>query len=299
MMTGARGGVAVRALLAPVLFVLGLCCGVGSAGETAKPKSKPRLKSLGLDGYVLKSGPTRIEGIKKNASGIAYNPDTKSFFVVTNKPKRVYEITGTNKNLREIMLSGFSDTEGIAYLGGGKYAIVEEKRRTVCIVSIGKDTKKVKRSRGKLVLIDPKDAGNMGLEGVAYDPVTKYFYLAKEKDPKKVYKISRENVEKGKAEITNPWDAEKDALKLRDISDLYWHAPSGHLLVLSHESACLVECTPDGKEISRLSLSAGSAGLKAAIPQAEGVTVDSAGTLYICSEPNMLYVFTRKKGTKK
>jgi len=283
-------------------LVLLLCSTACARASDAKTEPKPQVKTrtpLGLDGYTLKAGPILIEGIKKNASGITYNPDDKILLLVTNKPKRAFEITAEGKNLREILLSGFSDTEGITYLGDGKYAVIEEKRRTVCILPISKDTKKVKRSQGKLALIDPVAAGNAGLEGVAYDPATKCLYLAKELNPKKIYKITRDNVEKGKAEVTNPWDAEKDALKLKDISDLHWHAPSGHLLVLSHESACLVECTPNGKEVSRLSLSAGSAGLKKTIPQAEGVTVDSQGTLYICSEPRTLYVFTKKKSEKK
>jgi len=39
----------------------------------------------------------------------------------------------------------------------------------------------------------------------------------------------------------------------------------------------------------------GNAGLPHNVPQAEGITMGPAGTLYICSEPNFFYVFKRKK----
>ena len=49
----------------------------------------------------------------------------------------------------------------------------------------------------------------------------------------------------------------------------------------------------DGRLVSQLELTKSSAGLPADIPQAEGVATDEAGNLYIVSEPNMLYTFTR------
>ncbi|MDS4015595.1 MAG: SdiA-regulated domain-containing protein, partial [Candidatus Accumulibacter sp.] len=38
----------------------------------------------------------------------------------------------------------------------------------------------------------------------------------------------------------------------------------------------------------------GRHGLKADVPQAEGVALDDRGTLYLVSEPNLFYVFSRK-----
>ena len=60
---------------------------------------------------------------------------------------------------------------------------------------------------------------------------------------------------------------------------------------MSHESRNIVQCSLDGRPVSRLSLDVGSAGLKRAIPQAEGITMDDRQVLYVLSEPNLFYVF--------
>jgi uncharacterized protein YjiK len=52
--------------------------------------------------------------------------------------------------------------------------------------------------------------------------------------------------------------------------------------------------TTEGKVISFRSLARGFAGLQKGIPQAEGVNIDEDGYLYVISEPNLFYRFTRE-----
>ena len=68
---------------------------------------------------------------------------------------------------------------------------------------------------------------------------------------------------------------------------------SERLLILSHESACVVEANKYGIETSRLLLRGGKAGLSRTIFKAEGIALDKRDTLYIISEPNLLYVFKK------
>ena len=72
-------------------------------------------------------------------------------------------------------------------------------------------------------------------------------------------------------------------------------AVEDNTLILSHESACVVEANKYGIETSRLLLRGGKAGLSRTIFKAEGVALDKRGTLYIVSEPNLLYVFKKAK----
>ena len=133
-------------------FLLAVWAPGAASAEKAGPSPKAKTKPLDLGSYTLKAGPIVIEGIKKNASGITYNPDDKCLLLVINKPKRAFEITAEGKNLREIFLSKFNDAEGITYLGGGQYALVEEKRRTVCILPIPKGAKWVRCAKDKRVV---------------------------------------------------------------------------------------------------------------------------------------------------
>jgi uncharacterized protein YjiK len=56
-----------------------------------------------------------------------------------------------------------------------------------------------------------------------------------------------------------------------------------------------VEATLGGEEIARLPLKAGTGGLRADVPQPEGIAIDDQGDLYICSEPNLLYIFCKPR----
>ena len=47
----------------------------------------------------------------------------------------------------------------------------------------------------------------------------------------------------------------------------------------------------EGRPLSTLSLRKGYQGLERTVPQAEGIAMDDAGTLYLVSEPNLFYVF--------
>jgi len=87
-------------------------------------------------------------------------------------------------------------------------------------------------------------------------------------------------------------DRKRDSrLFVRDLSSLQFDERSGHLLALSDESRLVLELDVKGKPLSTLSLRKGYQGLKATVPQAEGIAMDEAGTIYLVSEPNLFYVF--------
>lgn len=86
----------------------------------------------------------------------------------------------------------------------------------------------------------------------------------------------------------------KDKVFATDLSSVVFDQQSGHLILLSDESKLLIEMTDEGKVVSFRSLARGFAGLLKGIPQAEGVTIDDEGYLYVVSEPNLFYRFTRE-----
>ena len=229
-----------------------------------------------------------------NASGLAYSRKRKSLFLVVNRPPEIVELNLKGRVNRRIALSGFDYTEGITWIDGDWFAVVEERRGNLIVIEIAADTKSIDYAQGSKFSVDSAPLGNLGLEGLAYDSAEKRFFVVKEMVPKKIYEVRLPARKNDVAEATIPWDMEETGFGLKDLSGVHCDARTGHLLILSHESKCVVECTVDGREISRLYLEEGTAGLDHSFRQTEGITMDKKGNLYICGEPNAFHVFARK-----
>ena len=245
-----------------------------------------------LDQYTLAKGPVVIGGVSQNASGLTYHAGRDSLFVVLDAPQRVIELGLDGSLKRKINLNKFEDTEGIVWLGENRFAVVEEAHGNIVLIELEPKDGGVSWKKAKKLKPDIKVNATNGLEGIAYDPLAKRFFVAREKRSPAVFKIIPP-----KPESDTPPAAILMSLAgrgLRDISGLHYDAKNERLLILSHESACVVEANKYGIETSRLLLRGGKAGLSRTIFKAEGVALDKRGTLYIVSEPNLLYVF--KKG---
>ena len=281
---------------AKVLLTLGLLVvsAIRADSTNTSPGSTIATTAVGIERFVLKTDPIAIPGAT-NCSGIAFNSQTRTLFVVANSPTEIYELEMDGKIRRTIELTGFDDTEDIAFVGERTFGVLEEKRRNLCLVDIPSNATSVAYANAVKFPVDPVAAGNSGPEGVTYDAAQERFFVVKEKNPRRIYMFSRPDAHARRATVTNPWDIETNNLKCRDLSGIHYHAGTGHLLILSDESKCVVETTLEGEEIARLSLVAGFGGLSASVPQPEGITVDDEENLYVCSEPNLLYIYSRKK----
>ena len=249
-------------------------------------------ESTRLDQYTLAKGPVVIGGVSQNASGLTYHAGRDSLFVVLDSPQRVVELSLDGSLERKINLNKFEDTEGIVWLGENRFAVAEEALGNIVLIELEPKDGGVSWKKAKKLNPDIKVNAANGLEGIAYDPLGKRFFVAREKRSPAVFKIIPP-----KPESDMPTTSILMSLAgrgLRDISGLHYDAKSERLLILSHESACVVETNKYGIETSRLLLRGGKSGLSRTIFKAEGVALDKHGTLYIVSEPNLLYVF--KKG---
>ena len=253
----------------------------------------PAEESPRLDQYTLARGPVVIGGVSQNASGLTYHAERDSLFVVLDAPQRIVELGLDGSLKRKINLNKFDDTEGITWLGKNRFAVAEEARGNIVIVELEPKDGGVSWKKAGKLRTDIKVNLTNGLEGIAYDPLAKHFFVAREKRSPAVFKIIPPKPES---------DAPPTSILmsiagrgLRDISGLHYDAKNERLLILSHESACVVEANKYGIETSRLLLRGGKAGLSRTIFKAEGVALDKRGTLYIVSEPNLLYVFKKAK----
>ena len=259
-----------------------------SLGQVFGPAEEPPR----LDQYTLTKGPVVIGGVSQNASGLTYHAGRNTLFVVLDAPQRIVELGLDGSFKRKINLNKFDDTEGITWLGKNRFAVAEEARGNIVELELEPKDGGVSWKKARKLRADIKVNLTNGLEGIAYDPLAKRYFVAREKRTPAVFKIIPP-----KPESDTPPTSILMSLAgrgLRDISGLHYDAKRERLLILSHESACVVETNKYGIETSRLLLHGGKAGLSRTIFKAEGVALDKRGTLYIVSEPNLLYVF--KKG---
>ena len=249
-------------------------------------------KNSVLAGYRLVRGPITVAGVTEDLSGVTYDAASQSLWMIVNGKPRIIETDLEGNVRRSIELTGFEDTEDLVSLGNQKVAIIEERQRTVSVCTLPPEVVTLAKPADARQ-IEPEVTGNSGLEGIAYDAHGNRFFVVKEKKPRRIYEFSRAAPAGNAGAITHPWDAEVHGFALQDLSGLTWDAASGHLLLLSDESRCVVECTPEGQYVGRLPLTAGAAGLNADLIQPEGITHDAAGRLYIVCEPNLLYIFAK------
>lgn len=175
-------------------------------------------------------------------SGITYNYDTDSLFIISNGNSHIFEYTTTGTFVRRISTTGFTDSEDISYLGDGKYAIIEEGVKDINILTIGKATTSLTKAGS--TTITPKIGGtfgNNGFEGVTFNSTANVFYAVKERVAAQVYEIQMDGTSTLLTAVTNTLTS-----TMTDFSSVYYDNAGGDLFVLSHESNKIARVKLDG-----------------------------------------------------
>ena len=198
-----------------------------------------------------------------------------------NNPSTLYEFqlsasSGTPELLRSIELSGFVDTEAVAWVTeavtGTILAIAEEDAAAITLCSVSASTTVL--TRGDLlgagrcaypIFLDGLSgamAHNKGIEGLTALPTVGgielhdsgmwngsiAFYAAREKNPMAIYAVHLSG------SYTEPFDAEALwASEIDDIAGLQYMAATAHtvatLLVLSEDSKRVLQVNPSTGEV--------------------------------------------------
>ena len=237
-----------------------------------------------------------IEGLNDDVSALTFDPDRNSLFTVTNQKPQLLELSLDGELLRRIDLHGFGDAEAVEYISPGLYVITDERKQRLIKVRVDDDTTELHADQAQQFSLSIGLNGNKGFEGLAYDSAGQRLFVAKERDPMRIYEIhgfpQRDPQSPFAVHVVD--DQQRDAgLFVRDLSSLQFDERSGHLLALSDESRLVLELNVEGKPISSLSLLGGRNGLKRSVPQGEGIAMDNQGVLYLVSEPNLFYRFKK------
>ncbi|MFD1950265.1 SdiA-regulated domain-containing protein [Sphingomonas arantia] len=244
--------------------------------------------------------------LAQEASGVAYNRDTNTLFIVGDGGTSVTQVSLTGQFIDAMTLAQgsspqgttFYDSEGITYIGGGKFVFTEERTRQVVEFTYAPGTTLTREAARTVDL--GTDIGNVGLEGLSYDPLTGGYIVVKEKDALGIFQTNIDfaagTATNGSATTVNSTNLFDPArIGTTDLSDVYalsnyagavGTADESRLLVLSQESGRIVEVGRDGTVYSSLQLVAPAtpSGIDLAAMTVEGITVDSAGRIYLVSE---------------
>ena len=191
----------------------------------------------------------------------------------------------------------FYDTEGISYVGGGKFVLNEERDRQVNLFTyVAGGT--LHRADVKTVKLGTT-IGNIGLEGVTYDPATGHYIFVKEKDPRSIFETAIDFVA-GTASNGSPTTVASidlfnpSLVSTLDFSDVYalsnlpaltGDPTQNQLLIISQESGKIVQVDRSGSVKHTLSIVA-DPGDTISVPDMtmEGITMDRDGFLYVVNE---------------
>ena len=255
------------------------------------------VRSVSLGDYRMEIEAQPISGVADDVSALTYDPDRKTLYTVTNQNHKLLELSLDGKLLRQIELKGFKDPEAIEYVAPGRFVIADERLHLLVEVCIDEQTSVVDGADGQKMSLELEmNSKNKGFEGLAFDLLGKRLFVGKERDPLRIYEIEGfPELDPGApVALSVRDDRERDGrLFMRDLSSLYYHHGTGHLLVLSDESRLVVELDTKGEPISSLSLLKGRQGVSASIPQAEGIAMDEQDAIYLVSEPNLFYKFSK------
>jgi uncharacterized protein YjiK len=241
--------------------------------------------------------------LAQEASAVAYNWDTDTLFVVGDTSTSIVQVSKTGQLIDSMTLGSgplgreFGDTEGLLYVGGGKFVMVEERDRQAVLFTYAAGAT-LTRSSAQTVDLGTLVA-NSGIEGISYDRSTSGFIAVNEKQPQGIFQTGIDfdagTATNGSPTTENPINLFDPALAglldladvfaLSNLSTLNGFADSSHLLVLSQESGRILNIDRSGNISSSLTIIS-DPGNPLDVPgqQHEGLAMDGHGFLYVVSE---------------
>jgi hypothetical protein len=227
-------------------------------------------------------------------SAITYNPVTGNLFVLGDEGTAIVEINKKGQLVSSMTLTtgDFNDTEGLTYVANGQFVLVEERLRQASLFTY---TAGGILSRANVQTVNlGTDIGNIGLEGLSFDPQSNGYIFVKEVDPQGIFQttldFSAGTASNGSSTTENSTNLfNPSSLSLKDIADVFalsvLEQTNGNLLVLGQEDGKVLEVNRSGNILSTLTITADPGNpLTITNHGFEGVTVDNDDLLYLTSE---------------
>jgi uncharacterized protein YjiK len=241
--------------------------------------------------YALDS----LGGMGLEASAVTYARDRGTLFFVGDEGLGVVEVSKTGRTLGSMALnwtgtgSTHNDAEGLTYIGNGRMVLVDERPQIAYRIDFTNGLPVVLNNQPKVAITgSTATVGNVGTEGISFDPTTGKYYSVKQDNPAEL-RLSTLNFATGFGTATTStlfsgatslfgFNSLSDVQTLSGVDGLT-SAQAKNLLVLSLDSRTLAEIDPaTGTTMSSLNIAS-------LTPQAiEGVTIDELGNIYLVAE---------------
>lgn len=267
------------------------------ACASSASSAAPAATTLGLDRYTLAASYAidPLGGLGLEASAVTYARDRGSLFIVGDEGLGVVELSLTGQTLGSMAFdwsgtgSSNNDAEGLTYLGGGRLVVVDERPQVAYRFDYAAGSVLALDQQPKVAITgSTASVGNVGTEGISFDPRTGEFWSVKQDNPAELRVSSLSFAVGGGSASTSVLfsgatslfglDSLSDIQTLGGVDRLAGSSAADHLLVLSLDSRRLVEVDRGGQVLGSLDL----AGLTT--QAIEGVTIDERGTLYLVAE---------------
>ena len=254
-------------------------------------------RSLWLPEYQVRVEAKPVATVGNNLSGLTFDEQRNQLWAVVNNPEELIALDLNGEFIARYPLKGFVDVEAVTYLGDNLLAVAEERSQSIVILPVPTRPGELVREDYAAVSLSMGASDNAGFEGLGYDRAGDRLFVVKEHSPRKLYEIQGIKASfNGQLNLNvidrEAWIEDKDMAS--DLASVHYDERTGHLVLLSDEAKMMLELDSEGELVSFRSLWSGFAGLDNSVPQAEGMTFDDRGDLYLVSEPNLFYAFERK-----
>jgi uncharacterized protein YjiK len=184
-------------------------------------------------------------------------------YTVSDRHSKIYEISNDGDVEDELDVAA-RDLEALAVDGNGRFAIADESDTKVWFVD--KDGE-----RTHAFEVDDVDDGSSGIEGLAFDD-DGHLYIAKEKDPARIYELDKDGheVARKKIELAD------------DLSALAWNPRDGHLYALSDIERSLFRLDKDFDA---------DAAWRLPVEHPEGIAFDGKSLYVVSDSEERIYEF--------
>lgn len=219
-----------------------------------------------------------LAAVPQDASGLSYDPDRNGLWLVSDDPATLYFLTLGGELIQTVRLEGFDDPESVTWIGSdpqghSRLVLSEERRGRLVELLVNAETQSLEYDQAHLQLQMDKQGSNNGIEGLTYRAVDASLWFATEFHPQSVYRLDS-------AALTQVW--EKSFWRApRDYSGIVHIPQTDTLLLISDRNRVIVEHDLRGRVLAQLPIKD--------IPNPEGIAITAGGTIFICSEPNLLY----------